>query len=108
MSDSFQAYTVVLPRYAHEHLLLRRAKSKRFAPGLWTGIGGRVEAEEFSSLSGPALRELAQETGIGVDQVRDFALRCVLLLTRSEQLIMVLYFTGRLKQRLWPPCTEGA
>jgi len=105
--DDFQAYTVVLLAHAHEYLLLRSAKSKRFAPGLWTGVGGRVESDEFSSLSDSALRELVEETGIRPEQVQDFALRRVLLLTRAEQLIMVLYFTGSLEQRLLPPCTEG-
>ena len=105
--DRFQAYTVILLTHGGRYLLLQRAAGKAFLPGLWTGIGGRVEADEFHALSASALRELAEETGIGQDQLADFVLRRVLLLTRDEQLIMVLYFTARLHERLTPPCTEG-
>jgi 8-oxo-dGTP diphosphatase len=105
--DRFLAYTVILLSHGQAYLLLRRAENKAFAPGLWTGIGGRVEPEEFGSLRASALRELAEETGIGEKQVSDFVLRRVLLLTRDGQLILVLYFTGRLLQYQLPPCTEG-
>lgn len=105
--DHFEAFTVIVLSHGQEYLLLRRSADKPFAPGLWTGIGGRVEPEEFQGLAAAALRELAEETGIVRPDLRDFVLRRVLLLTREQQLIMVLYYTGRLAQRLLPNCTEG-
>lgn len=105
--DRFQAYTVILLTHGAQYLLLERAADKALLPGLWTGIGGRVEPGEFNTLRASAQRELVEETGIGRDQVHDFTLRRVLLLTRDQKLIMVLYFTGRLAQRLTPRCTEG-
>jgi 8-oxo-dGTP pyrophosphatase MutT (NUDIX family) len=105
--ESFQAYTVILLTFQKEYMLLRRAAGKELLPSLWTGIGGRIETNEFGSLRASALRELAEETGIAEHQLSDFVLRRVLLLTRDQQLIMLVYFTGRLTQRLTPACSEG-
>jgi 8-oxo-dGTP pyrophosphatase MutT (NUDIX family) len=48
-------------------VVLQRAANKRFAPGLYTGIGGKVEPGE--DILSSAYRELLEETGIHSGQV---------------------------------------
>lgn len=52
-------------------LLLQRAANKAFAPGLYTGVGGKVEPGETPLAS--ALRELEEETGITGLPLAEFA-----------------------------------
>jgi 8-oxo-dGTP diphosphatase len=46
--NQLEVYSVILLENAGYFLLLKRAASKSFAPGRWTGVGERVEAGEFN------------------------------------------------------------
>ena len=106
--NQLTAYSMVLLRSGDRYLMLKRAEHKTFAPGRWTGLGGRVEADEFDDLQSAALRELQEETGILPSQVDRFRLRRMLLdLQPSQPLTVLLYFTGELGERVTPVCTEG-
>ena len=106
--SALEAFSMVLLGRADRYLLLRRAETKRFAPGRWTGVGGRIEAREFSDLWGAALREVREETGITAAEITDFTLRRVLLQARpGERLTVLLYFTGSLAAPVLPSSTEG-
>ena len=52
-----------------ELLLLRRAAG-RILPGLWQGVSGSLEPGE--RVTAGALRELAEETGLGPDRIEAF------------------------------------
>lgn len=106
--NALVAYTVTVLRHQDTYLLLQRAATKRIWPNLWTGVGGRVEEHEYVDLCQSALRELAEETGIISADVTQFALRRVLLHARPQMpLTLLLYFTGTLRQKVLPPCSEG-
>lgn len=102
------AFSMILLACDDRYLLLRRAESKRFAPGKWTGLGGRIEPHELGDVRSAALRELWEETGLSENDVQYFSLRRVLLNNRpSEPLTLLLYFTGVLSEPVTLPCTEG-
>lgn len=106
--NAIAAFTVAVLRQGEHYLLLQRAATKQFAPGRWTGIGGRVELDELDDLRGAALRELAEETGIGATDVENLTLRRALLHNRpANPLTLLLYFTGQLRTMALPACTEG-
>jgi 8-oxo-dGTP diphosphatase len=107
-SNAFAAFSTILLEHAGRYLLLERAATKRFAPGRWTGLGGRVEPREFGDLPAAALRELAEETGLDARDVSRFALRRVLLHNQpGEPITLLVYFTGLLTVEVTPVCSEG-
>lgn len=91
-------------------LLLRRSATKKLFPNLITGIGGKVElsAGEGDDLETALWREVAEETRIPREQIADVRLRLSTLLTRDDEQIVLLWFTGTLLQTPTNlSCTEG-
>ena len=106
--NQFEAYSVILLEHGGRFLLLKRSPTKAFAPNRWTGIGGRVEAEEFGDLKASALRELHEEAGFEPADLGNFTLRRSLFLARPDGIfIWLLYFTGNLTMQTTPDCPEG-
>ncbi len=60
----------VHPRTGAVEILLIRRAAHRVFPGLWQCVTGRVEAEERVPMA--ALREVAEETGIGPADIEAF------------------------------------
>lgn len=107
-TDALQAFTVTLLRCQNQYLLLQRSPSKQFAPMRWTGLGGHVEADEYHMLRTAALREVQEEAGIFPQEISNYALRRVLLVSRPRQaLSILLYYTGELRNKVTPACPEG-
>jgi 8-oxo-dGTP diphosphatase len=83
----------VLPRvlcfvmHGEEVLLLRGGPHKRLWAGLYNGVGGHVEAGE--DIRAAALREVKEETGLDVDDVR---LRGVIHVDVDDPIRGVLFF----------------
>ncbi len=108
LENAVACYSMILLTCESRYLLLQRAANKRFAPGRWTGLGGRVEPHEFDDLQSAARRELMEETGLTSDAVPELTLRRVLLHNRpGAPLTLLLYFTGRLAEPVTPTCPEG-
>ena len=107
VTNKFALYTVIFLHYDGKFLLLQRALTKKIAPGGWTGVGGKVEAGEFDDLQASALRELKEETGLGLEQINRFVLRRALFHNRSnEPLTGLIYYTAEYEGEV-PDCPEG-
>jgi 8-oxo-dGTP diphosphatase len=103
------AFTMTLLRAGDRYLLLRRSDQKAFAPGRWTGVGGRVEATEHDDLLSAALREIHEETGVSQGEIHNRCLRRALLQSRpGHPLTVLLYLTGELSVARALSSSEGA
>lgn len=101
-------YSMILLTCNRRYLLLERSATKRFAPGKWTGLGGRVEPHELGNLRGAALRELEEETGLTAERITSFTLRRALIHNRpASPLTILVYFTGELNYPVPPDSPEG-
>ena len=97
-----QAFTVVFlnSSIAPDHfLLLKRSADRHFAPGWYTGIGGKVELEESPSQA--AYRELKEEAGIEDIHLQEFA---QVIVNKHKALH---YYFGSLATLKVPACNEG-
>lgn len=81
-------------------MMLRRAATKAFAPGWYTGIGGRVE--EGETIPDGALRELQEETGLSGIDLTPFGAVSV-----NNGIIVVVYFFALYPGGALPSCNEG-
>ena len=101
-------YTTLFLLFEGEWLLLRRSPQKRFLPNRWTGLGGRVEADELGDLRRSVLRELTEETDLTEADLEHLTLRRMLSHNRpGEPLTVLFYFTAELRRYALPDCTEG-
>jgi len=62
-----------------QYLLLKRADSRQLAPGKWSCVGGHIEPHELGAPLAACLREIEEETGIPQEQVRNLALRYIIM-----------------------------
>ncbi len=86
-------------------VLLCRAAWKSFAPLRWTGIGGRLEGDEVHTPATGALRELREETGLTLADLRDW--RFVADIADPGAQVRLVYFTAVFAAEQLPPCNEG-
>ena len=82
--------TAAFFRRGREYLLMHRAPNRVVAPGMWSGVGGKLERAELNDPEIACLREILEETGIQAEQIRDLTLR-YLLVRRHRDTIRLTY-----------------
>ena len=108
LNNAVAHYTTLFLLFDGKWLLLKRSPHKRLQPNRYTGLGGRVEADELSDLRRSVLRELFEETDLSEDDLTHLTLRRMLTHNRpGEPLTVLFYFTAELKRYALPECTEG-
>lgn len=108
-ADAIEGRWLVIPRtlcfitHGRDVLLLKRGMHKRVYPGRYNGVGGHIERDEDPLTS--ALREMQEETGLAIEEVR---LRGLIHVDAgSANGIMVFVFSARATSREFAPCDEG-
>lgn len=90
-------------------LMLKRSHYKKIAlaPGLWSCIGGHVEPHEHRSPENSCLREIAEETGILHNEIKNLKLRYILLRQKEDELNQHYIYFGNSNTRNIINCDEG-
>jgi 8-oxo-dGTP diphosphatase len=104
---SYRAVTRTLCFVTHgeDVLLLKNAPDKRAWPNLYDGVGGHVEAHE--DVRAAALREVREETGLEVDDLRLRGVINIPVDERENVGVLIFIFTAVAVTRETRPSSEG-
>jgi len=62
-----------------QYLLMKRSPDKKIAPGVWSNVGGKIEAEDSGNPLAACYREIYEETGIPAEKVFNLTLRYIII-----------------------------
>lgn len=105
MPDDVRSVVFLVDSNRRRVVLLHRAEWKTFAPGRWTGIGGKLEGEEIAEPALGALRELREETGLTQDNLSDWRFVADIVDPGAE--VRLVYYVAVFVGEQLPPCNEG-
>jgi 8-oxo-dGTP diphosphatase len=81
-----------LIREGNDYLLMKRAETKKIAPGMWGGVGGHAEPNELNTPRLTCLREIYEETGIEEKDFESLDLRYIIIRRNKTELTLMYYF----------------
>jgi len=88
-------------------LLIKRGMHKKIAPGMWSGIGGRIENAEMNTPQEAALRELEEESGILRQNISSLELQYILIGKHTNYIGQTYVYFGETSQSEIIQCDEG-
>lgn len=88
-------------------LMIKHDVNRVFPFGFWSGVGGHMEPEEINDPKAAALREIQEESGITQHEIKDFALRYILLRLKENEIRQQYIYFGRTDRKECTPCDEG-
>jgi len=92
----------------NDYLLMKRAETKKIAPGMWGGVGGHAEPNELNSPKATCLREVYEETGIKEKDLENLDLRYIIMSRNNIEITLIYYFIAFSKTRKYEDKTlEG-
>lgn len=95
--------TLCFITHGDDILLIKRSEHRRVYPGMYNGVGGHIERDEDPQTG--AIREMQEETGLDVQNVRFCG---VIHVDAGEAAgILVFVFTAEAASRDFAPCDEG-
>jgi ADP-ribose pyrophosphatase len=80
-------------------ILIQRGMHKKISPGLWAGIGGHVEANEYNNPLSACIREITEETGLAPEDISELKLSYHATCKTKDTLDTIYYFTGNVKEK---------
>ena len=90
-----------------ELLMMERSKERRFAPGIWAGVGGHLEPEEINNPYKACIREIYEETGIEEEYISGLNLKYMILRRSKEEIRVQYVYIGNALKRKVKNTNEG-
>jgi len=94
-------------RRGDEYLLMLRAPDRKFLPNTWSNIGGGMERGEMDDPEVTCLREIEEETGIEAGEIRNLALRYIIVRRRGDCINHSYVYFGETDAQPRIACDEG-
>ena len=89
---------VVFLYHDHQWLLMKRAPDREHYPNVWDGVGGGIQAHEYTEPDRALLRELYEETGIPEQHVFELKLKYLHINVQQEDLSLHYVYFARTDQ----------
>jgi len=77
-----------------KYLLMQRSPNRKFAPNIWSCIGGHMEADEINDPYKACLREIEEETGIKKENIFNLKLRYIIIRQKENILKQSFVYFG--------------
>ena len=87
-------------------LMMKRADTKKIAPGMWAGVGGHVEPDEINNPKATCLREIYEESGIEEKHFKKLDLKYIVLRRDKAEIALIYYFIGSVGTRNYEDKTQ--
>lgn len=102
-----QSISTAFLKNNNSHLLMKRAPDRQLAPGLWSGVGGKLEPCEYCDPYMACLREIEEETSIKPEYIKNLELRYIII-RRSGDIIRQNYiYIGETSKTAFTDTAEG-
>lgn len=88
-------------------LLMKRSMEKKFAPGVWAGVGGHLEECEINDPQLACMREIYEETGICEKDIYGLKLKYIILRKSKEEIRISYTYVGHTTMREVKNTDEG-
>lgn len=90
-----------------DFLLMKRSMERKFAPGLWAGVGGHLEPDEINNPGLACIREVHEETGLTEEDIFDLKLKYIILRRSKDEIRVSYIYFGRTNVRELKDTDEG-
>lgn len=90
-----------------DFLLMKRSLDRKFAPGIWAGVGGHREPHEINIPEVACLREIFEETGIAEKDIENLNLKYIILRRSKDEIRVQYVYFGVSKTREILQTDEG-
>ncbi|WP_281889021.1 NUDIX domain-containing protein [Paenibacillus sp. YYML68] len=91
----------------NELLMMKRSMSRTLSPGLWAAVGGHLEPEEINDPEKAVLREIHEETGLELDQIKQLRLRYILHRLNRNEVRQQFIYSAEAMTRIVGQSEEG-
>lgn len=95
-----------LIREGNDYLLMKRAETKKIAPGMWGGVGGHAEPNELNTPRLTCLREIYEETSIEEKDFESLDLKYIIIRRNKTELTLMYYFIAFSRTRNYEDKTQ--
>jgi 8-oxo-dGTP diphosphatase len=78
----------------NQYLLMERSADREIAPGVWSGIGGKIEAHELNDPQTACMREIGEESGISAENIHGLTLRYIIMRRHRDTIRQTYVYFG--------------
>lgn len=90
----------------NNYLMMKRATTKKIAPGMWGGVGGHAEPNELNNPKSTCLREIYEETGLDEKNFENLDLKYIIVRRNKSEITLIYYFIGFSKTKCFEDKTQ--